>query len=169
MKLSHRPWQGLFSMHTLIDRLHDELPARIEDLDRPFGIGLAEAGGRARVHTSGPLPELVAASCAMPRVFVPIAHDGHLYWDGGAVCRTGLPGWREHRGPVPILLHHVQRTAGKLGNPDLDGVCRVATPRSGAKFWNLGDTRSRMEEARRLTRVALEQHGWLAQAPRADG
>lgn len=65
-------------------------------------MGVVDANGRHQVISSGPLPEAVAASAAIPVVFenvhVPGSH-GHAnpFMDGGVVDRVGLKAWRQRR------------------------------------------------------------------------
>jgi predicted acylesterase/phospholipase RssA len=146
----HLPiWRGIFSLHAVVDRLRQWLPPRFEDLKHPFGVGVMGMDGRASILRSGPLPEAVAASCAIPFLFAPIVVDGVSYRDGGAVDRTGLAGWRTFRGQRPTILHLVDRTGGARPVPgaipmDVDVV---RTRRSGAQFWSLGDVKSQVAEA----------------------
>jgi len=65
-------WRGLFTTGPVIERLRALLPPTFEDLKRPFGVGVIDGDGRSLLLTSGPLPEAVAASCAIPWVFAPV-------------------------------------------------------------------------------------------------
>jgi predicted acylesterase/phospholipase RssA len=150
---SWTPWRGVMSLGHIVERLRDWLPPTFADLDRPFGVGVRYPDGSAGVLTSGPLPEAVAASCAIPGVFTPVHVAGVPLQDGGVVCRTGLDAWRAIRDARPTLLHLVGRSgngAEPVG-PAPEGVCIVRTPRSHARFWDLGDFAGQMDEARRLT------------------
>ncbi len=150
MHLHPHMWRGLFSMGAVIQELTAWLPARFEDLEIPFAVGVVDPGGKATLLTKGPLPQAVAASCAIPYVFAPVVIDGVAYRDGGVVDRTGIQGWRAIRGVRPTVLHLVDRSGGghtDVKNIPLD-VCRIHTPRSGARFWNLGDFGAQLEEAR---------------------
>jgi len=106
--------------------------------------------GRGLLLSEGLLPEAVAASCAVPYLFAPVAVDGVRYADGGAVDRLGLGPWRQLRGEREKLVHLVERSAGAetVLPPD---VAVVRTPRSGANFWSLGDFSGQVEEARSLS------------------
>jgi predicted acylesterase/phospholipase RssA len=164
---SATPWRGLLSLGRMLRRLRDWLPAQISDLPHPFGVGVMAPDGSAKLLNHGPLPELVAASCAIPWLFSPISIDNVLYRDGGAVCRTGLSGWRAIRGDVPMLLHLVERTAGAKSGHLSDAQTAnavVRTPRSGARFWNLGDTQRQMEEARALTQQVIQAWSYTGEA-----
>ena len=149
MRLHWRPWTGLFDMRAVIAQLREWLPPRFEDLSRPFGVGVVDADGRSCVLHSGPLPEAVAASCAIPMVFAPVTIGESTFSDGGAVDRTALNAWREIRGEQRVLLHLVERTAGAEQDLDeaLDLVDVIRTRRSGASFWSLGDFTGQATEA----------------------
>jgi predicted acylesterase/phospholipase RssA len=152
-----RIWRGLFTMDAVIDQLADWLPPRIEDLPLPFGVGVMAPDGTAQVITAGPLPEAVAASCAIPYIFAPVDVDGISYRDGGVVDRTGLSVWRAARGPQPTWLHLVDRTGG--AHTDMaaipEDVQCIQTPSSGARFWNLGDFAAQVSEARSIAEGVL--------------
>jgi len=147
----------------VLDELRDWLPPTFEDLERPFGVGVRRPDGSAGILTTGPLPDAVAASCAIPGVFAPVPVDGIPLQDGGIVDRTGLDAWTAHRGPRPTLLHLVARSGSGVepeGEPQSD-VRIVRTPRSGARFWSLGDFSGQLEEARTATAAVLG--GWNPQ------
>ena len=161
MSIHSRPWRGVFHMRSVIAQLREWLPPTFDGLGRPFGVGVMDSAGRARVLCSGSLPEAVAASCSIPIVFAPVCVDGAWYRDGGAVDRTGLHGWREHRGERTTLLHLVDRTGGAptaLGDIPND-VQVVRTRRSGAQFWSLGDVAGQVVEAEQSTLGELRNQG----------
>ena len=85
----------------VVERLRDLLPATFEELEMEFAVGVVDAStGRHIVVDSGPLPEAVAASAAIPCVFAPLSIPGAAggpFADGGVVDRTGLSAWRESR------------------------------------------------------------------------
>ena len=149
MRFHCKPWRGLFQMRSVIAQLREGLPPTFEELDRPFGVGVMNAEGKAQILSSGSLPEAVAASCSIPIVFAPVRVDGVWYRDGGVVDRTGLHNWREIRGERATLLHLVDRTGGAptlIGDIPQD-VRVVRTRRSGAQFWSLGDFAGQVSEA----------------------
>jgi predicted acylesterase/phospholipase RssA len=154
LALSRTPWRGVFSMDAVVAHLRGWLPTRIEDLPRPFGVGVASQGGHVLLR-SGPLPEAVAASCAMPWLFTPLVIAGRPCSDGGAVDRTGLSAWRAWRGPRPTVLHLVDRSHGAEDAAVPADVLLVRSPRSGARLWDLGPIRERYELARRATLARL--------------
>ncbi len=156
-RLHLQPWRGLLSLRHVVKQLRDWLPATFEELPRPFAVGVRAPDGSATLLDSGPLPEAVAASCAIPGVFAPIQVMGVGYQDGGVVDRTGLSSWESLRGERPTLLHLVQRSA-KGVEPEGQMPQRVQivrTARSGASLWNLGDFSGQMEQARRSTSDVL--------------
>ena len=157
LRLSHQPWRGLFSLAPVIAQLREWLPPTFEELSRPFAVGVRAPDGSARLLSTGPLPEAVAASCAIPGVFTPVSVSGVPYQDGGVVDRTGLQAWVSHRGVRPTILHLVQATADGVEPPAalLEGVCVVRTPRSGARLWNLGDFEAQRSQAQELTTSML--------------
>jgi len=152
-------WEGLFSMAPVIETLRGLLPPTFADLPRPFAVGVAGPGGAHALLSSGDLPAAVAASCAMPVIFAPVAHGGARWRDGGAVDRLGLKAWRAWRGPRPVVVHRVARSAGVDAADDLSGAILIETPRSGASFWSLGDFAGQRAEARSLAGRALEALG----------
>ena len=159
MKWNPYFWRGLFSMNDVIDQLSAWLPARIEDLPIPFGVGVMSPDGSSQILTSGSLPHAVAASCAIPYIFSPVEIDGVAYRDGGVVDRTGLNGWRAISAQRPIVLHLVDRTGG--ANTDLSQIPKevrlIQTPRSRARFWSLGDFDGQLNEARLRALLALSE------------
>ena len=148
--------RGLFSMAPVIRRLSQLLPAQISDLQRPLGLGVQTPDGRFSWRTSGPLPQLVAASCAMPVIFAPVEVDGVQLRDGGAADRLGAAPHRALRGEGRRLVHQVRRTAGVDLGADLSGDLIIESERSGANFWSLGDFAAQVEESRRAAIHVLQ-------------
>jgi len=150
-----RIWRGLFVFDRVLERLKTLLPPRIEDLPRPFGVGVRGPGKEHVLLTKGPLAEAVAASCAIPFVFTPVSVEGVAYQDGGAVDRYGVDAWRRFRGGRAPIVHRVEASLGKEGEGALEGLVVANTPRSGASFWDLGDVRGQIEEARQISLAAI--------------
>lgn len=148
-------WRGLFTMDGVIEHLSQLLPARFEDLDRPFGVGVMTSSGDHRLVTSGPLVPAVAASMAIPRLFVPVPVDGEPCSDGAFVSRTAFEAWQAHRGGKRSLVHLVEATSGSDVEPDFGDSPVVRTPRSGARLWSLGDFDGQLEEARKRTEAVI--------------
>ncbi len=157
LRVSTAPWQGVLDMGGVIAHLARLLPARIEDLDRPFGVGVIDRDGAPRIVTEGPLAEAVAASCAMPGVFRPVLLGGEAFRDGGARDRIGLVGWRILRGSRPTIVHKVRRSAGPASGPLPADVLVVESERSGATFFSLGDLYGQCDEAREETRRRFDE------------
>jgi predicted acylesterase/phospholipase RssA len=154
------PWRGLLSGRAMVRHLSRLLPARIEDLERPFAVGVAGQDGRHELLTSGPLPEAIAASCAIPRLFQPVVVEGTPWQDGAFADRIGIAAWRrvlaaQVPGELDAVVHIVERSSGVESEEGLGSARIVRTPRSGASLWSLGDFRGQMAEARALTLAAL--------------
>jgi len=148
MRPSAAPWRGLLSLEPAVQRMRALLPARFEDLERPFAVGVVH-GGEHVLLRSGPLPEAVAASCAIPYVFRPVVVQGRAMSDGGAADRTGVEAWRSWRPGRTALLHLVDRSSGPAHDErSLDGLAVVRSPRSGASFLSLGDVDAQRETSR---------------------
>lgn len=162
LRPSWTPWRGLASLSGVVELLREVLPPRFEDLPLPFGVGVVNEAGRAELVTSGPLPEAVAASMAIPRVFLPVRVGERLLADGGVVDRTGLAAWRARRGK-PVILHLLESTGSRFGGTATDGdpgdgdpdVTVVRSPRSKASFFSLGDVQNRFEATRDRALAAL--------------
>lgn len=155
LRPSLRPWRGLFRTDPLTRRLSELLPSTFDELERPLAVGVAGPGARAMLLREGPLPEAVAASCAIPVLFQPVTLGGVRYRDGGVVDRLGLRGWRQWRPGRRAIVHWVERTRGRDAQNDLEDLEIVRTPPSGASFFSLGDFRGQVDEAMRLTALAL--------------
>jgi len=159
------PWQGLLSAGPMIRKLQDLLPARFEDLERPFAVGVMDEDGEHHLIRSGPLAEAVAASCAIPRLFRPVAHGGARFQDGAFVDRLGLAAWRdlrraEGRDDIAVIAHIVERSSGVADERGLDGALVIRTPRSRARLWSLGDFQGQLTEARNIALAALDNPGF---------
>jgi predicted acylesterase/phospholipase RssA len=155
MGLSMTPWRGLFHLEPLMAWMRGRLPPNIEDLPRPFAVGVVTADKKARLLTSGPLPEAVAASCAMPHIFRPVEIGGEALADGGFADRLMVGPWRAWRGERPAIAHLIERSAGVNPTDDLSALTLIHTPRSGANFLSLGDVAAQAAEARLRAEAAL--------------
>lgn len=76
---------GIFSLEPFIQFLRDNLKAqRIENLRIPLIIVATDLdNGRSALFREGDLAKCLAASCAMPILFMPEEIDGITYVDGG--------------------------------------------------------------------------------------
>lgn len=153
---SATPWRGALSMRALIADLAGRIPETFDALERPFAVGVMTPDGGHRLVRSGAVAPAVAASCAIPRLFSPVALDGELCADGGFTDRIGATAWRAWRPDQPAVVHQVDRSGGSDSDPGIDDLVVVRTPRSFAKLWRLGDVEARFEEARRLTHEVLD-------------
>jgi NTE family protein len=151
-----RPLVGVFSMSSLVAFLRPLLPPRIEDLSCPFAVGVMDAAGRHRLLVEGPLPEAIAASSAVPRLFSPVKIGSERFRDGGAVDRLGVAAWRLWRPDRSAIVHRVARTMGAEKSDDLDGLVVVDSAPSGASLFSLGDLATQIAESERRTRAVLE-------------
>lgn len=152
------PWAGLMSLEGVVARLRDLLPPTFEDLEREFAVCVVGADGRHTILSSGPLPEAVAASAAIPGLFAPVAIPGREgsgpFADGGVVDRTGLTAWRARRragtggaattaAPPPALVHLIGRSSAFSGDDDVartgeTRVILVKSPKAGVSLVSLG-------------------------------
>lgn len=164
------PWKGgVLSLNRVVRRLRDLLPATFEELEVEFAVGVAGRDGSYRVVDSGPLPEAVAASAAIPVIFSAVNVDGSLpYVDGGVVDRVGLKGWRDRRRrqlgaadsrvlglkqSPPAVVHLIGRSSPFSGADDVlatgeQQVTVIRSPKSGVSFFDLGDFEGQMSAAR---------------------
>lgn len=153
VRASRRPWRGLMDLAPMTEELNRHLPRTFAALARPFGVGVMHRG-RFSLITEGELAPAVTASCAVPVLFRPVVIEGVPYQDGGVVDRTGLDAWRAWRGDVDPLVHVLAASYGPETPVAASRV--VASPRSGAQLWSLGDVETRFERTRRATTDVLE-------------
>ncbi len=103
LRPSLAPWRGgALSLDGVIARLRDLLPPTFEDLPCDFAVGVVTSSGEHLLIDSGPLPEAVAASAAIPYIFEAVHVPGTseqygLLQDGGCADRIGLRSWRQRR------------------------------------------------------------------------
>ena len=168
---------GLFSLEAVVERLRELLPPTFEDLDKDFACAVLTPTGEYVVLDSGPLPEAVAASAAIPFLFAPVHIPGlGLCQDGGARERIGLPGWRQRvqklrkeeeessdSEPVFALVHLIQRSFGPFsGNDSMNydiqqsNYTVVTSPKSGVSLLSLGDYDAQYEAAQMRTMNLIE-------------
>ncbi|KAG2446400.1 hypothetical protein HXX76_000985 [Chlamydomonas incerta] len=183
LRPSVAPWRGgALSLDGVISRLRDLLPPRFEDLQREFAVGVVTAEGEHLLIDSGPLPEAVAASAAIPIIFQAVDVPGHVsrhgpFKDGGVVDRVGLKAWRDRRRaqiskqlaagdanaplrPPTCLVHVIDRSSPFSGFDDMTAtgeshILVVKSPRSGANFFDLGSFGDAMAAAHERARHSL--------------
>lgn len=148
-------WRGLFRMDTMIAELRAHLPATFDGLARPLGVGVVDRHGAHRLLVAGDLPAAVAASCAIPGVFVPVEVDGEPLRDGAAVDRLGVAAWRRWRPDRAGLAHVVDRTHGAEDTALPDDLKVVRTPASGARLWARVEVGRHADEAEPIAAEAL--------------
>lgn len=145
---------SLFRLDAIVARLRQLLPPTFEDLPRPLAVGVITLDRKPLLLSSGPLPEAVAASCAIPWLFAPIQIGETWFADGGAVDRTFVEIWRAWRGPRPTIVHLVERTIGGITG-DLSGLPVVRTQRASAGLRGLRNFALEWDEARRAAEPIL--------------
>lgn len=69
-------WKGFLSLAGVVERLQEVLPPCFEDLDREFAVAVVDSRGCHKLINSGPLPEAVAASGAIPFLFAGVNIPG---------------------------------------------------------------------------------------------
>lgn len=78
---------GVFSLDPFVEFLKDNLKAtRLEELSIPLIVVATDLDhGRSTLFRKGSIAERVAASCAMPVMFIPRVIHGTTYVDGGVL------------------------------------------------------------------------------------
>jgi hypothetical protein len=149
LSLSQKPWDGgVLNMEKAIHRYRELLPATFEELEKDFAVGVWTRDGKYHVIDSGPLPEAVVASAAIPVVFENVHVPGFgPCMDGGKFDRVGLEGWQQRCSRHGLeqrktLVHLIERSSPFSGKDDLserEGVAVVRSPKSGVSLKSLGD------------------------------
>ena len=74
-----QPWKGgVLTLDPVVDRLRQLLPATFEELPVPLAVGVVDQSGKHVLIRSGPLPEAVAASAAIPMIFSAVDIPGDM-------------------------------------------------------------------------------------------
>ncbi len=149
-----QPWRGVFRLDAMMLALQEWLPADFWALRFPISVGVVDGEAHALL-SDGPLVPAVAASCAVPGLFVPVQLAGRTLSDGAARDRFGLEAFRAARGERPLLVHAVDRTGGSGGEPDWAQATVVRSPRSGASLLRIPSPEAAFARTRRATREAL--------------
>jgi len=157
----HFPPSGLFSLDPVVQRMREVLPGTFEELDRPFACAVVDQRtGAHRVMDSGPLPEAVAASAAIPFLFSPVEipeSSGGPFIDGGKVDRDGLRPWRElvrrkEWEELPAIVHLISRSSPFSGADDVyrhgeRNIAVIRSNKSRMSLFSLGDFPEQREAA----------------------
>lgn len=135
--MNEEPWGGLLRLDGAVARLRELLPPTFAGLERPYACGVVDAQGNHRTLASGPLPEAVVASMAIPCLFraveVPAQQDGP-FKDGGKADRVGLLPWLHSAAGTPgrtTICHVIARSSPFSGDDDVAAMARAAPAGSG--------------------------------------
>lgn len=154
-------YEGVFNYERVIERLSQLLPPRFEDLEMDFGVGVIDSNGEHIILDSGPLPEAVAASAAIPFLFKAVQIQGQSFADGGASDRVGVRPWRKRlqrkyglstavASRHPALVHVIARSSPFSGDDSVrndlsTGTFVVKSPKSGVSLWDLGAYKAQLD------------------------
>jgi len=139
---------------------------RLEDCPIPVAVSVFDLLSRTtHILTSGSLPEVVHASCAVPFLFHPIRINGRYYLDGGVKDRHGLAGVENGS---RIFYHHIstrspwrRRNSPSLQIPDWTNMASLVIdnlPRVGPNRLDQG--KLAYEKGRRGMELALQKPLW---------
>lgn len=156
VRLNKRPWVGLFELTPLVRLLERELPPSFEQMPIPFAVGVTTDSGQHQLINTGSVALAVAASCAVPGLFKPIAIAGASYCDGGASDRVGVTSWQTWRPRRFAVVHRIQRSMGVDSNAALTGLHVVVSPRSRNSLLRLRDFDAERQSARVRTRALFD-------------
>ena len=136
--LNEEPWGGLLRLDGAVARLRELLPPTFAGLQRRYACGVVDASGQHRTLSSGPLPEAVVASMAIPCLFRAVAvpaQDNGPFKDGGKADRVGLLPWlTEPALATPgrtTILHVIARSSPFSGDDDVAAMARAAPAQAG--------------------------------------
>ena len=160
------PSRGLFSMRGVIKHLRTILPQDFDDLSIPLAVGVIDYDtGEFNLIDNGDLPEAVAASCAIPKIFKPVmagrGEHRRLYADGGVADRTGLDSYRTWKKGISssddenrkCLVHLVDSSSRYEATKTYEGSSSrlfIRTTRANANFFSLKDYETQKLMAYRL-------------------
>lgn len=86
-----QPWKGgVLTLDPVVERLRQLLPATFEELPVPLAVGVVDQSGKHILIRSGPLPEAVAASAAIPMIFSAVDIPGGFQLTLNRVGMQGL-------------------------------------------------------------------------------
>jgi predicted acylesterase/phospholipase RssA len=177
--LSDEPLRGVLRLDGAVARLRQLLPPTFEALPRRFACGVVDASGAHRTISSGPLPEAVAASMAIPCLFRAVAIPGATggpFIDGGKADRVGLRPWHATGLARPgrrTLCHVIARSSPFSGDDDVAAAAAAAppgagpvtvvrSPKSGQSLGGLADFAPQFAAARLRAAAALAAAPQLA-------
>lgn len=135
--------------------------ARLEACVTPTAVSIYDIATRKTiVMDSGPLADVVMASCCVPLLFQPVTINGRRCWDGGILDRPGLAATTPDE---RIFYHHIAsrspwRRQGSPAlqipqRPTLRSLAIHGLPRSGPNRLDVGPAVFR--QARAATQMAL--------------
>jgi len=88
---------------------------RIEETKKKLVIVTTDITAAApRIHTEGPLAEVVHASCAYPGLFRAVPFSRAQLWDGGLVDKAPLRALAEHAQVDALLVHYLPGAARRV-------------------------------------------------------
>lgn len=104
-----RGFTGLLAGARFRRLLAEALPVRrIEETKTPLVIVTTDIGRAApRIHTEGPLAELIHASCAYPGLFRAVPFASSQLWDGGLVDKAPLVALADRLELDALLVHYL--------------------------------------------------------------
>jgi len=108
---------GEFNLETILSVfLPDAIPETFEDLSIPLKVIATDYySACTKVFASGPLMAPIAASSAIPAVFLPVQIDGRYYIDGGITDPCPMDCVRRQNNPMLAI----DVTGGPSGDPDV--------------------------------------------------
>lgn len=112
--------QAMLSGRRILTFLRNRLgrDTTFADLDIPYLVAATSLDTREAVHIdSGPLPEAVAASAAVPGVFPPVRIDGQRLVDGGASDPVPVRALRARGADIVIAVNVMPVSKGPMGIP----------------------------------------------------
>lgn len=91
------PTKGLVNHSFLRKMLKRYIPANtFEDLKKPLYVAVANLNsGKPEIMSSGPLHDVIVASCSIPVLYEPILMNGNWYVDGGLLMNLPVSPIRE--------------------------------------------------------------------------
>ena len=153
MRPSLTPWRGLFRIEPVVARLRQLLPATFAELRRPLGARAPwTAPAPIICSPPAPLPEAVAASCAIPNDLpAGDARRAAALGRRGRRSRSGWPAGANGGRAAPVWSTGSREPGVQSRRRSSTGLEIVRTPPSGASFFDLKEFDAQVEEAKGLT------------------